>query len=50
MEPDPMTATATLQVKMIASLIEAIDSDDPKDAEAAIRMIKALIEAGEKKS
>jgi hypothetical protein len=43
-----MTSTASLQVKMILTLIEAIDSDDKADAEAAIKLIKALIESGEK--
>jgi hypothetical protein len=39
-----MTAPATIQVKMIAALLEAIDADDVKDAEQAIRMIRALVE------
>jgi hypothetical protein len=51
-QPDPgdptMASTASLQVKMILTLIEAIDTDDKADAEAAIKLIKALIESGEK--
>jgi hypothetical protein len=45
-----MTATATIQVKTIAALIEAIDSDDAKDAEAAVKMIRAILDATETKS
>jgi hypothetical protein len=41
-----MTSPATLQVKMIAALLEAIDADDVKDAEQAIRMVKAMLELG----
>jgi hypothetical protein len=43
-----MANAATLQVKMIAALIEAIDADDEKDAEQAIRMIRSLLAAPEK--
>jgi hypothetical protein len=45
-----MTATATLQVKMIASLIEAIDSDDKADAEQAVKMIRAILDATAKQA
>jgi signal transduction histidine kinase len=45
-----MTATATLQVKTIASLLEAIDADDVKDAETAVKLIRAILDATEKKS
>jgi hypothetical protein len=45
-----MTSPANITVKTIAALIEAIDTDDQKDAEQAIRMIKALIETVEKKA
>lgn len=43
-----MTATATIQIKMIAALIEAIDGDDVKDCEKAVAMIRTLIEAEKK--
>jgi hypothetical protein len=45
-----MTATASIQVKMIAALLEAIDADDKADAEQAVKMIRSLLESGEKKS
>ena len=38
-----MTAPTTLQLKMIAALIEAVDADDEEDAKQAIAMIKALL-------
>jgi hypothetical protein len=44
-----MTNASTIALKTIASLIEAIDADDPKDADLAVKMIKAILEAGEKK-
>jgi hypothetical protein len=44
-----MTATATIQLKMIAALLEAIDSDDQKDAEQAVKMIKSLLSSTEAK-
>jgi hypothetical protein len=42
MEPK-MTAPEILKVKMIAALLEAIDSDDEDDAKQAIKSIKALL-------
>jgi hypothetical protein len=41
-----MTSTDVLRVKTIAALIEASDTDDPKDAAEVLRMIRALLEAG----
>ncbi len=38
-----MTNPNTIQLKMIQALIEAIDSDDQKDAEQAIKMIRSLV-------
>jgi hypothetical protein len=46
---DPiMASTASLQVKMIQTLIEAIDADDKADAEAAIKLIRTLLASDEK--
>ena len=38
-----MTSPATIQVKMIEALLAAIDSDDVKDAEQALTVIKKLL-------
>lgn len=38
-----MTAPSTVQLKMIAALLEAIDQDDEEDAKQAIAMIKSLL-------
>ncbi len=40
-----MTSPTSLQIKMIAALLETIDQDDEDDAKQAIKMIKALIGA-----
>ena len=45
-----MTSPATIALKTIAALIEASDVDDVKDADQAVKMIKALLETIEKKS
>jgi hypothetical protein len=38
-----MTSPEVLKVKTIAALIEASDSDDPKDAAEVLRMIRLLL-------
>ena len=43
-----MASTANLQVKMIQTLIEAIDAEDKADAEAAIKLIRTLLASDEK--
>ena len=43
-----MTSPDVLRVKTIAALIEASDSDDPKDAAEVLRMIRTILESGEK--
>lgn len=43
-----MTSTATLKAKMIATLIEASDLEDPKDCEQILKMVKALLEEEKK--
>lgn len=48
-EESTMASLASLQIKMIAALIEATDSDDQKDSERAVKLIAAILEAGEKK-
>jgi hypothetical protein len=45
-----VTATSTIQLKTIAALLEAVHQDDKADADMAVKMIKAILEAGEKKS
>jgi hypothetical protein len=42
-----MTSPDVLKLKILAAILEAIDPDDPKDAEQAVRMIRALLD-GEK--
>ncbi len=41
-----MTSPDLLKVKLIAALLEAIDTDDEDDAKQAIKMIRTLIENG----
>jgi hypothetical protein len=43
-----MTSPATITVKTIDALIEAIDADDKADAEHAVKWIRLLLEAGKK--
>jgi hypothetical protein len=43
-----MANLATLQVKTIQAAVEAIDSDDPKDAELVLKLIRSILESGEK--
>jgi len=41
-----MTSPTSIQLKMIAALLETIDQDDEDDAKQAIKMIRALLAGG----